>query len=293
MAKAHRLPRASALNDVDCWTQLAHKWLAQGSLPHYAPPREVLDHYAAALTALTASAPATTPRRVLVLGATPSLADLGLRHGLQVLRIDQCAAMFEAARMHEEVRDRSGEQKIEADWADLSSLRTGSIDAVIGDCALNNVRHAAMPDILRELARVLTPGGHYALRQVVRPEPPPQIAGLTALQRAGRLSLPAFRNAVRHGCFDDAAFDATTHVRDAAVVFAMVDAAHADGLLEDAEYAALRDTRSTLRLTTYVDSVQRALLEQWLGPCVVHVPRGVPAALALVRMYVGKRSQAA
>ena len=291
MADAHPLPRASALNDVQCWTQLAHKWLAQGYLPHYAPPRDVLDHYAATLTALTASQ--ATPRRVLVLGATPSLADLGLRHGLQVLRIDQCAAMFEAARMHEEVRDRSAEQKIEADWANLSALQSGSIDAVIGDCALNNVRHAAMPDILRELARVLAPGGHYAMRQVVRPEQPLRIEELAALHRAGRLALPALRNAVRHGCFDDVAFDATTHVRDAAVVFAQVDAARADGLLDDAEYAALRDTRSTLRLTTYTDATQRALLEQWLGPCVVHLTGGVPAALALVRMYVGRRDQAA
>ncbi len=283
----------SALNDVDCWTQLARRWLAQGSLPHYSPPRDVLDHFAIALAALPVAAPAATRPCLLVLGATPSLADLGLRHGMQVLRVDQCAAMFEAASMHEEVRDRSLEQKIQADWSDLSALQAGSIDAVLGDCALNNVLHAAMPDILRELARVLRPGGHYALRQVVRPETPWRIAELTALHRAGTLPLPAFRNALRHCCFDESAFDAATHVRDAAVVFAMVDAAHAEGLLDEAEFAVLRDTRSTLRLTTYLDSTQRELLEQWLGPCVVHVTGDVPAALAPARMYVGRRGPAA
>lgn len=281
---------ASALNDVDCWTQLARRWLAQGALPHYAPPREVLDHYAAALPAGTQP---STPSRLLVLGATPALADLGLQHGMQVLRVDQCAAMFEAAALHEQAIDRSREQKIRADWADLSPLESGSIDAVIGDCALNNVLHAAMPDILRELARVLRPGGGYALRQVVRPETPLHIEELTALRRAGRLSLPGFRNAVRHLCFDAAAFEAATHVRDAAVVFAMVDAAQADGLLDEAESAVLRDTRSTLRLTTYLDSTQRELLEQWLGPCVVHVTGDVPAAWSPTRMYVGRRSLAA
>jgi SAM-dependent methyltransferase len=281
---------ASALNDVDCWTQLARRWLAQGSLPHYAPPREVLDHYAAALPARTQAA---IRPRLLVLGATPALADLGLQHGMQVLRVDQCAAMFEAAALHEQAIDRSREQKIRADWADLSPLESGSIDAVIGDCALNNVLHAAMPDILRELARVLRPGGGYALRQVVRPETPLHIKELTARRRAGELSLPAFRNAVRHLCFDGSAFEAATHVRDAAVVFAMVDAAQADGLLDEAESAVLRDTRSTLRLTTYLDSTQRELLEQWLGLCVVHVTGDVPAALSPTRMYVGRRSAAA
>lgn len=283
---------STALNDVECWTQLARKWLAQGSLPHYAPPRDVLDRYSAVLAELSAAASAAPRPRVLVLGATPALADLGLRHGLQVLRADQCAAMFEAAALHEQVRDRSLEQKLEADWGELAVLPAGSIDAVLGDCALNNVRHAAMPDILRELARVLRPGGHYALRQVVRPETPPRITELTALRRAQQLSLPAFRNAVRHCCFDEVAFDATTHVRDAAVVFAMVEAARAEGVLDDAEYAVLCDTRSTLRLTTYVDATQRELLEQLLGPCVAHVTGGVPVALAPTRMYLGRRAPA-
>jgi SAM-dependent methyltransferase len=191
----------SALNDVDRWTQLANRWLAQGSLPHYSPPRDVLDLFAAALDALPVASQAAPPLRLLVLGATPSLADLGLRRGMQVVRVDQCAVMFEAARLHEEVGDRALERKIHADWADLSPIESGSIDALIGDCALNNVLHAAMPRILRELARVLRPGGRYALRQVVRPHSPLQVQALTALRRAGKLTLPAFRNAVRHGCF--------------------------------------------------------------------------------------------
>lgn len=283
---------STALNDVDCWTQLARRWLARGCLPHFAPPRELLEHYAAALAGLASTAPPPRPPRLLVLGATPALADLGLQHGLAVVRVDQCAAMFEAAALHEQVRDRSLEQKLQADWGDLAALPTGSIDAVVGDCALNNVRHAAMPDILGELARVLRPGGHYALRQVVRPTSPPRLAELTALRRAGQLSLTAFRNAVRHCCFDEIAFDATAQVRDAALVFAQVDAARAAGLLDDEEYAVLQDTRSALRLTTYVDATQRALLEQGLGPCTVHVTGDVPAALAPTRMYIGRRGPA-
>jgi hypothetical protein len=69
----------------------------------------------------------------------------------------------------------------------------------------------------------------------------------------------------------------------------MVDAARAQGLLDDTEFAVLTDTRSTLRLTTYLDAAQRELLAQWLGPCEVHVTGGVPATLSATRMYVGRR----
>lgn len=279
----------SAVNDVECWTQLAHKWLARGSLPHYAPPRDVLAHYAAALPGATQSA---SRPRLLVLGATPALADLGLAHGLEVMRVDQCAKMFDAARLHEQPRDRALEHKILADWSDLSTLASGSIDAVVGDCALNNVLHASMADVLRELARVLKPGGGYSLRQVVRSESPPTLAELTALRRADQLSMSAFRNAVRHCVQVKGAFDAGTHLRDAGVVFAMVDAAQAAGQLQEAEYATLRDTRSALRLTTYLEAEQRDLLQRWLGPCEVHVTEQVPIALAPTRMFVGRRGHA-
>lgn len=188
--------------------------------------------------------------------------------------------------------DRSLEEKIHADWGDLSAIHAGSIDVVLGDCALNNVLHVAMPQVMRELARVLRPGGRYALRQVVRPDVSPGISELTSLRRANRISLPAFRNAVRHCCFDEAAFDTDTQVRDATLVFAMVDAARDSGLLDDAEYAVLCGTRSALRLTTYPHSTQRELLEQWLGPCGVHVSGDLPAALTAVRIYVGRRGPA-
>ena len=255
----------------DAWDARARRLLEGGADPHYAPDADELALYRRTLEPWCAHAErsAATPR-LLVLGATPELADLGLELGFDVVRVDASPTMFEAARLRERVEDRGREQCLVADWRNLESLDTDSVHAVVGDAALNNVDHADMESVLEELQRVLPVGGILSLKQIVLPTTAGdrlELEPVLRARRAGELDDRTFRMLVRFWCFRRPALDPSRHVLDAAAVYRAVDEEREKGTWTDEEYALLLASRSDLRHTVYAAPTQKALFMRFFGSC--------------------------
>jgi SAM-dependent methyltransferase len=100
--------------------------------------------------------------KVLLLGVTPALAILGKT----LTAIDGSMRMVSKIWPGNDARRRT----LCGNWLDLPIAR-GSVDSVIGDGSLNAVA-SEVPALLREIRRVLPPGGIAALRTFCAPERP-------------------------------------------------------------------------------------------------------------------------
>lgn len=116
--------------------------------------------------------------RTLLLGVTQQIAALDLRG----VAVDHNRAMINA---HTPNRERWA--ALQADWLALP-LATGSMAQVVGDGALSVMRHAqAYPRLLRELRRVLQPGGRCVLRLFVAPDKRESVDDIVAAVQSGRV----------------------------------------------------------------------------------------------------------
>ena len=117
--------------------------------------------------------------RVLLLGVTPALANLGR----SLVAVDNSPQMVAAVWPG----DRDGRVAMLADWTALP-FEDGAFDAVIGDGALNSAPHQ-MRDVIREAARVLRPGGCAIFRAFCAPEEPESLGAIS-----GDATNPRFDN---------------------------------------------------------------------------------------------------
>jgi SAM-dependent methyltransferase len=105
--------------------------------------------------------------RALMLGVTPAIAGMNWPPGANVTAADASIDMIRAQWPNEP----SGRRALTATWTALP-LRSASCDVVVGDGSLNCLPHpgpAAMA--VREVARVLRPGGLFLHRCYVRHDP--------------------------------------------------------------------------------------------------------------------------
>lgn len=258
---------------TETWTELARSLVSSGRRPHFAPSEEILAIVRQRLSAFVSGCDGDC--RAVILGATPELADLALRAGCRVVRIDSNPAMFEAAARRESVADRSMETIVLGNWMQMDEVGDGEADIVLGDSSLNNVAHDDMSRQLAELARITHPAGMLLLRQIVmpdRPHPDYDFTPTLTAYRAGDITADDFHRRLRFYSFTPEAYDPLRRVLDAGRVFAAIGRQHDAGVLTEAEFAFLQDRRSEIRHTVYGLAEQRRLLET-LGSCEV-IPGG-------------------
>lgn len=251
------------------WSRYAERILATGERPHFAPEPETLEVHARLIAG--ARERCVEPPQVLVLGATPELADLALDQGCRVIRMDCNPSMFAAAERRQIVTDRSGERCVVGDWLDMPGMADASIDLVLGDASLNNVAHAAMPRLIDQLRRITRPGGALSLRQLTLMDGAAAAHPVSRTARRfrdGELSAHVFGKLLRFCCFTDELFDPLERLIDASRVFARIEQSHREGLLTDEEMAFMNGRRSAIQHTLYPSAEQRAWFER-IGPCRV------------------------
>jgi SAM-dependent methyltransferase len=106
--------------------------------------------------------------RVVLLGVTPELACFGDR----LTAVDYSPQAI--AKIWPGDNDRR--RAVLADWRDMP-IESGNADAVIGDGSLNAIAEG-LPDLLGEIARVLSPSGRVAVRVFCSPEEPETLEAL-------------------------------------------------------------------------------------------------------------------
>ena len=160
----------------DHWDDLGRRLARMG------PPQVPGAALAAQVRAICDGCRGTT----VLLGVTPAFADLGDR----VLAFDASSGMIAQLWTGDDAR----RQARVADWTALP-VGDGQADQVLGDGSLN-----AVPDrdilraVLREIRRLLVPGGRAAVRVFSRPQPEETVADVLDAARGGRVeSLNALR----------------------------------------------------------------------------------------------------
>ena len=142
---------ARRVGERSYWQHIPDVFAAMG--PPLRPAPSVVAQVRAAIDGRT--------RHVLLLGVTPELASLGER----LVAVDRQPAMVE--------RHWSGDDDhrrvLIGDWRSLP-LADASIDSVIGDGCLSVLPSSERAGLLRELQRVLRPGGRLVLRLFCAPE---------------------------------------------------------------------------------------------------------------------------
>lgn len=147
--------------------------------------------------------------------------DLGCGGGLDVflaaekvgpagkaIGIDMTPAMIERARRHAETwKNGKSKAQVEFHLARIEELPLpdSSVDVIVSNCVIN-----LAPDkraVFREAARVLRPGGRFAVSDIVLRKPlPPEIAGSVAAYTgciAGAIAIDEYRRALIEAGFDD------------------------------------------------------------------------------------------
>ncbi len=273
------------MKQPEVWTRIAQNIIATGKRPHFAPEEEILavmrervfDHVARHGAGC----------RAVILGATPELADIALKAGCVVVRIDCNPAMFESAAGRQTVKERNGETVVIGDWLDMCAVDDGEADLVLGDSSLNNVPHEDMGRLLAELARITHPGSTIALRQIVLPDSPVaayEFLAAVAAFRCGEISDTEFHRSLRFYSFVTTAYDPANHLLDARLVFAEIRRKHEAGQLTDGEFEFLIGRYSEVRHTVYRLAEQRRLLES-LGNCELASPAIESSARFLFQVF--------
>ncbi|MCK4705173.1 MAG: class I SAM-dependent methyltransferase, partial [Gammaproteobacteria bacterium] len=155
------------MNQKKEWSKIAERILTTGVTPHFAPREETLKVHLSHINNLKTQ---NKKPNVVVLGATPELADLALKHQCMVYRVDNNPAMFDAAKPREKITDRKNETIIHNNWSDINLISDGKIDLVMGDASLNNVPTAQMLQVLNELNRITHSGSILSLKQIILPD---------------------------------------------------------------------------------------------------------------------------
>ena len=117
--------------------------------------------------------------RVLLLGATPEMADLGT----QTVGVDKNSAMA----AHLWPGNTAHRQALAGDWLALPFARN-TFSAAIGDGSLSPLPYpAGYRQLFGQLAEVLRPGGRVALRLYKAPDESESLAAVFAAARAGEI----------------------------------------------------------------------------------------------------------
>lgn len=102
--------------------------------------------------------------KMLILGSTPCLRDLGHKHHVPVTVIDNNPDAFQALRM---LKERGGQENyVEQDWEEMKI--EGEFDLIIADTSLNMLKWEDYEGVLENIEEHLKSNGYYVERMPCR-----------------------------------------------------------------------------------------------------------------------------
>lgn len=138
------------------WKEYAARWKKYYTPPGQ-PSKQAVNTYRH--FALIAISNLKRKPRGLILGSTPELRDLLAQLGFEVtladINMEMILAMGELAK-----RKDPGEILINSNWLDIP-IEDNYFDVIFGDIVLSNIPRPKQDNFLKELARLLKPGGHW------------------------------------------------------------------------------------------------------------------------------------
>lgn len=179
--------------------------------------------------------------RMLVLGATPELRDLGLRMGFEVIAADLNWNMIKKMNELVGIKNREKEIIIKGNWLNIP-LRENYFHCVVSDVSINNLAFNDFSKLFKKLQNILVAGGCVSLKEVVHPNGYKQINSFeknVELYRKGKLFFNDFYLRARFMTFHDKTYNKKTKTNSAEKVFEELKRTHKRGVINKSEFKNL------------------------------------------------------
>ncbi len=181
----------------------------------------------------------------LVLGMTPELRWLALQRYRSVVAVDINPQAIALYRDWVDPPDRARERIVQADWMTLANVVDRPVQAVLGDGVFGNLPTLdAHQHLLRQIARVLAPGGRFVTRQALIPDgfdPAAYRAEVLLRQfRSGEIDEAEFGFGMRLVGHHENCYDPNAFLLDNAELYRKCEEAYRRGEISDTEHSAIR-----------------------------------------------------
>jgi len=230
--------------------------------------------------------------KMLILGATSELRDLGLKLGFEVFAVDMNVKMITLANRFLTIKDRRKEKVIQADWLEVF-LQNNFFAAVLGDVSLNNVSASALPELMEKIYSWLKPGGSLLIRNFVLPAAEKDITDIKndlAAWRQKKIGFREFYFRYRVGHCFACCYDKENKIFDAAKEYLWLDQLYQTGLFTKAEYGELNLRRSVYRHTVLLINDFLTIFSQYFK--VIEISAEVPENVGFypVKLFAGEKN---
>ena len=186
--------------------------------------------------------------RMLVLGPTPEIRDIGLRLGFKVTAVDMNKRILDLMKPFLRVKDRSGETVMLDNWLAVPLLKN-NFDVVIGDVSFNNLAAKDIPFMFKRVHGWMKSGGFFILRNIVLPDRRADFGDFNRsieLWRRRRIKTREFYFRWRFLHSYPGCFNKKLKIFEAAREFKWLDEMHWEGVFNKKEYGELNKARNVI-----------------------------------------------
>lgn len=208
--------------------------------------------------------------KILILGATPELRDLFSQFDSEVTIADANVEMVKAMSLLR--RYQTKEKIIIGRWEKLP-LRY-KYDIVMGDISLNMLDKAAIPKMVKRVARMLKDGGYFLHRTATyNPGRRVNIIELISNWRQNKIDIGDFR-LLTELYSEYRSYNPSTQIDSKTILFKNFQKLYSAGLLTNAEYQRLHIYNDNVKIVILTKTEWRKLFLQHFKVINVAMPHG-------------------
>ena len=112
----------------------------------------------------------------LVLGATPELRDLAIKHGSETITVDSSPKILSSLTNVMRYKNNKKNKSIIGDWLEMDKfLEPNSFDVIMGDISINNIPFKKWNNLFIIMNNLLKKDGYFITRQMIYDYPPKKI----------------------------------------------------------------------------------------------------------------------
>ena len=224
----------------------------------FAPDKSELRAYKSAFKLIK-----DAPKNALILGATPELRDLAIKHGFKSHAVDLSKDVLKKYSSIMKYKNHKYNIPIVKNWLNMK-FKDNFFGIILGDMSLNNL--ATKKDnlkLVKIMKKVLAPKGMFATRhflylKTVKPMP---LKKLLKAYRGKKITYADFVAELRSLTYKDRVYNEKTYQYDAKKNFDLIDLDYKKGLFTEKEYRGIAPFRNNVINTFYPEDKFISLFE--------------------------------
>jgi ubiquinone/menaquinone biosynthesis C-methylase UbiE len=203
------------------------------------------------------------PKNALILGATPEIRDMAIKHGFKAHAVDLSKKVLKKYSSIMKYKNHKNNIAITKNWLNMK-FKDNFFGIILGDMSLNNL--ATKKDnlkLVKLMKKMLVPKGIFATRhflylKTVKPMP---LKKLIKAYRDKKITYADLVSELRSLTYKDKVYNKKTFQYDAKKNFDLIDQDYKKGLFTEKEYKKIAPFRNNLINTFYPEDKFISLFE--------------------------------